>query len=49
MKILKAGVGRLGITPESIFRIADIAGRHEVEYDHFRNTLSQINLGLSPK
>ena len=49
MFLFMQGCKKFGITPESIFRIADFHYKNEVESDYFRTVLSKINLNLSPK
>lgn len=49
MNKFKNGACSFGITPESIFRIADFAYKGEVEADYFRQVLSKIDLGLTPR
>ncbi len=40
---------KLGITPESVFRIADFAYKNYVEAAYFREILSKIKLDLNQK
>jgi hypothetical protein len=47
MNKFKRGTSNFGITPESIFRIADFGYKGEVESDYFRKVLSKIDLGLT--
>ena len=49
MNGFKQGASLFGITVESIFRIADFQYRNEIQADYFRNVLSKLKLGLSPK
>ncbi len=47
-KFLK-GAKMFGITPESIYRIADFGYTNCIESDYFRTILSKMSLNLTPK
>ena len=47
MNKFKNGAASFGITPQSIFRIADFSYKNEVEADYFRQVLAKIDLGLT--
>jgi Ca2+-binding EF-hand superfamily protein len=49
MNIFIKGIKKIGITPESVFRVADFAYKTYVESDYFREVLSKMKLGLTPK
>lgn len=49
MAIFIKGIRKIGITPESVFRIADSNYKTYVESDYFREVLSKMKLGLTPK
>lgn len=47
MNKFKNGACSFGITPQSIFRIADFTYKNQVEADYFRQVLAKIDLGLT--
>lgn len=49
MNLFVKGLQKIGITPQSVFRIADFAYKNYVEADSFREVLSKMKLGLSQK
>ena len=49
MKLLKKEINSIGLTPESIFRIADVNGSKQIEYEHLQKTIMKMRLGLTPK
>lgn len=49
MNVYAVGLKKIGITPESTFRIADFAYKNYVQSDYFRQVLSKMKLGLSQK
>jgi hypothetical protein len=49
MGLFVKGIKKMGITPESIFRVADYSYKNYVESDYFREVLAKMRLGLSQK
>lgn len=49
MQLFVKGITKIGLTPESVFRIADFAYKNYVESDYFREVLGKMRLGLSQK
>ena len=49
MQLFVKGIAKIGLTPESVFRIADFAYKNYVESDYFREVLGKMRLGLSQK